>query len=196
MDATLLANSSQYCWMLQVASFCTSSCMLLGVVPVKPFSQQLPTFLLFRDCRSIEQQHWIHLYGSSNTVGAANVHFTTVYKDFWVVSFPLCTRGPNIVGSSCIHLHTTADTDPPTPNFVGQLHLFAAGALTKQCLPTMHVRRCLCLDSMRGDCQGMLDCNMLHVLKYYYYSYYLNSLSLLAAFCDCCRSKRKTIVLQ
>ena len=131
MDATLLANSSQYCWMLQVASFCTSSCMLLGVVPVKPFSQQLPTFLLFRDRRSIEQQHWIHLYGPSNIVGAANVHFTTVYKDFWVVSFPLCTRGPNIVGSSCIHLHTTADTDPPTPNFVGQLHLFAAGALTK-----------------------------------------------------------------
>ena len=54
-----------------------------------------------------------------------------VYKVFWVVSFPLCTGGPNIVGSSSIHLHTIADTDATTPNFVGQKHLFVAGALTK-----------------------------------------------------------------
>ena len=109
MDATLLANSSQHCWMLQVSSFCTSCYTLLGVVPVKLLSQQLPTFLLFRDRQSIAQQHWIHLYSSSNIVSAANVHFTMVYKVFWVVSFPLCTGGPNIVGSSCIHLHTTAN---------------------------------------------------------------------------------------
>ena len=57
MDATLLANSSQHCWMLQVSSFCTSCYTLLGVVPVKLLSQQLPTFLLFRDRQSIAQQH-------------------------------------------------------------------------------------------------------------------------------------------
>ena len=28
-----------------------------------------------------------------------------VYKDLWVVSFPRCTAGPNIVGSCCIRLH-------------------------------------------------------------------------------------------
>ena len=28
-----------------------------------------------------------------------------VYKDLWVVSFPRCTAGPNIVRSCCIHLH-------------------------------------------------------------------------------------------
>ena len=33
-----------------------------------------------------------------------------VYKDVWVVSFPRCTAGPNIVGSCCIRLHTTANT--------------------------------------------------------------------------------------
>ena len=53
-DATLLAINSQRCWMLHVASVCTPCCMLLRVVaqslkPVKLFSQQLPTFLLFRD---------------------------------------------------------------------------------------------------------------------------------------------------
>ena len=57
-DATLLANNSQHCWMLHVASVCTPCCMLLYVVaqslkPVKLFSQQLPTFLWFRDRRSV-----------------------------------------------------------------------------------------------------------------------------------------------
>ena len=32
-----------------------------------------------------------------------------VYKDLWIVSFPRCTAGPNIVGSYCIRLHTTAN---------------------------------------------------------------------------------------
>ena len=44
--------------------------MLLRVVaqslkPVKLFSQQLPTFLLFRDRRSVAQQCWIRLHSSS-----------------------------------------------------------------------------------------------------------------------------------
>ena len=42
-----------------------------------------------------------------------------VYKDLWVVSFPRCTAGPNIVGSCCIRLHTTANTDATTPSVVG-----------------------------------------------------------------------------
>ena len=48
--------------------------MLLRIVaqslkPVKLFSQQLPTFLLFRDRRSVAQQCWIRLHSSSNIVG-------------------------------------------------------------------------------------------------------------------------------
>ena len=48
-----VGNNSQHCWMLHDASVCTPCCMLLDVVaqslkPVKLFSQQLPTFLLFR----------------------------------------------------------------------------------------------------------------------------------------------------
>ena len=68
MDATLMTNNSQHCWMLHAASVCPHSVaccwMLLRVVarslkPVKLFSQQLPTFLLFRDQRSVAQQCWI-----------------------------------------------------------------------------------------------------------------------------------------
>ena len=40
----------------------------------------------------------------------------TVYKDLWVVSFPRCTAGPNIDGSCCIRLHTTANMHATTPN--------------------------------------------------------------------------------
>ena len=42
-------------------------------------------------------------------------------RALWVVSFPRCTAGPNNihVGSSCIRLYTTANTDARTPNIVG-----------------------------------------------------------------------------
>ena len=65
-NVVLLANNSQHCWMLHVASVSTPCCVFLGVVaqsltPVKVLSQQLPTFLLFRDRRSIAQQCWIRL---------------------------------------------------------------------------------------------------------------------------------------
>ena len=43
--------------------------------PVKLLSQQLPTFLLFCDCRSIAQQCWIRLHSSSNIVGATHAHY-------------------------------------------------------------------------------------------------------------------------
>ena len=44
--------------------------------------------------------------------------FRVVYKDLWVVSFPRCTAGPNIVGSCCIRLHTPVNTHATTPNIV------------------------------------------------------------------------------
>ena len=78
--------------------------MLLHVVvqslkPVKLFSRQLPTFLLFHDpnARSLRMD----------------------YKDLWVVFFLQCTAGPKLVGSCCIRLHTTTNTHATTPNIVG-----------------------------------------------------------------------------
>ena len=112
--------------------------MLLDVVaqslkPVKLFSQQLPTFLLFRDRRSVAQQCWIHLHSSSNIVGSHAHSLRMVYKDLWVVSFPQCTAGPNIVGSCCIRLNTTANTHATTRNNVGSccVRLHAALDRTK-----------------------------------------------------------------
>ena len=38
--------------------------------------QQLLTFLLFRDRRSVAQQYWIQSHSSSNIVGATHAHYT------------------------------------------------------------------------------------------------------------------------
>ena len=80
-------------------------CVMLGVVaqslkPVKMLSQQLPTFILFSDRRSVAQQFWIPFAQLLQHVEATHAHV-----------------GPSIVGSHCIRLHT--NTDASTPNFVG-----------------------------------------------------------------------------
>ena len=122
-DATLLANNFQHFWMLHVMAVCTPCCMLLGVVeqslqPVKPLNQQLPTFLPFRHRRSVAQQRWIRLHFlvncTSNIAGATHAHYVSQ-----VVTLPHCTADPNIVGSCCTRLQTTANTDATTPNIIG-----------------------------------------------------------------------------
>ena len=63
-------------------------CDLLEVVgrslkPVKLHGQQGPTFLLFRGHRSVVQQCWVHLHGTSNKVAptrARALHATYIYK--------------------------------------------------------------------------------------------------------------------
>ena len=50
-----------------------------------------------------------------------------VYKDLWVVS-----AGPNIVGSCCIRLHTTANTHATTPNIVGATMLGVVASVCTQ----------------------------------------------------------------
>ena len=116
-DATLLANNSQHCWMLYVASVCTPCCMLLDVVACccakfetgqtfQPTTSNI-SFVPWSPKRSatmmdpfaqLFQQCWGHARS-----------LRMVYKDLWAVSFPRCTADPNIVGSCCIRLHTTAN---------------------------------------------------------------------------------------
>ena len=65
--AKLLANNSQHCRVrLNTLLHVVSGVLLRKVLkPVKLLSQQLPTFLLFRDRRSVAQQCWIRLHSSS-----------------------------------------------------------------------------------------------------------------------------------
>ena len=109
---------------------CVRLHILLHVVaqslkPVKRFSQQLPTFLLFRDRRSVGQQCWIRLHCSSNIVGAAHAHavFPTMHcrsQRCWELVHPFahhCQHGlnnsqhcwRNNVGSCCVRLHAALE---------------------------------------------------------------------------------------
>ena len=112
--ATLLANNSQHYWMLHVLSVCTFCCMLLGVVVqslklVKLFEPTTPniSFVLWSLKRSttmldpfaqLLQHCWCH---------ACTLHM--ISKVLWVVSFPQCAAGSNIVGS----FHTTTHIVSP-----------------------------------------------------------------------------------
>ena len=103
--------------------------MLLGVVAkslktVKLLSQQLPTFLLFCDHQGEAQQCWIRLHNFSNIVGAMHEYYMwspLSLQSLMGCILPTMHYRSNIVGSCCIRLHTTANTDATTPNIVGLL---------------------------------------------------------------------------
>ena len=105
--------------------------MLLRVVaqslkPIKLFSQQIPTFSLFRDRRSVAQQYWIRLHSSSNIVvishGLQRLRgciLPTMHRrsqTCWELLLPFAHHcqyarnnsqhcWPNNVGSCCARLH-------------------------------------------------------------------------------------------
>ena len=108
------------CWMLLLV-------VAQSLKPVTLFSQQLPTFLLFRDRRSLVQQCWNRLHSSSNIVGATYSHYAWSTK-----TYGLYPAGPNIVGSCCIRLHTTANTHATTPNIVGATMLGVVASVCTQ----------------------------------------------------------------
>ena len=126
-DATVLANNSQHCWMLHVASVCTPCCMLLDVVaqsfkPVKLFSQQLSTFLLFCDRRKVAQQCWMHLQSSSNIVGATHAYYAWFTKIYGLYPSHDALQVPALLG-------VVASVCTPLPAHTQQLPTL----LTQQC---------------------------------------------------------------
>ena len=99
--------------------------MLLRVVaqslkPVKLFSQQLPTFLLFRDRRSVAQQCWIHLHSSSNIVGVTHAHYAWFTKTCGLYPSHDALQVPTLLGvvaSVCTPLPTRTQQ---LPTLLGQ----------------------------------------------------------------------------
>ena len=124
-----LRKRTQHCWpttpnivgcymlrpfhsLLHVVICC---CVLLGVVAkrlkaVKLLGQQLPTFLLFRDRRSV---------GPKNYVGSICTALITLLGPRTRITHGLQSLMGCILGSCCILLHTTANTNATTLNIVG-----------------------------------------------------------------------------
>ena len=122
----MLVNNSQFCWMLHVTPVCTPCCMMLlfgGSCCGKFETGESfePTFLLFRDSRSVALQCWIRLHSSSKTDWTTHAHciwFTktnglypshdalqvpTLLGVIATVCTPLPTQKKN-VGSCCVCL--------------------------------------------------------------------------------------------
>ena len=98
------------CYMLRPFAHLVACCwMLLRVVaqslkPVKLFSQQLPTFLLFRDRRSVAQQCWIRLHSSSNIVGATHAHYAWFTKIYRLYPSHDALQVPTLLAQQCWEL--------------------------------------------------------------------------------------------
>ena len=90
------------CWMLLRVD-------AQSLKPAKLFSQQLPTFLLFRDRRSVGQQCWIGLHSSSNIVGATHAHYAWFTKTYGLYPSHDALQVPTLLGvvaSVCTPLQT------------------------------------------------------------------------------------------
>ena len=66
--------------------------------PVKLFSQQLQTFLLFRDRRRVAQQCWIRLQSSSNIVGATHAYYAWFTKTYGLYPSHDALQVPTLLG--------------------------------------------------------------------------------------------------
>ena len=109
------------CYILRPLAHPVACCwMLLRVVaqslkPVKLFSQQLPTFLLFRDRQSVAQQYWIRLHSSSNIVGATHAHYAWFTKTYGLYPSHDALQVPTLLGvvaSVCTPLPTRTQQLP------------------------------------------------------------------------------------
>ena len=145
-DATLLANNSQHCWMLHVASVSTIRCMLLDVVACRcakfdtgqTFQPRTPniSFVPWSPKRSATMldpfaKLFQHFWGHAHSLRMD-------FKELWVVFFPRCTAGPKLVGSCCIRLHTTANTHATTPNVVASVCTQPKAQVYKETLKHVH----------------------------------------------------------
>ena len=96
------------CWMLLHA-------VAQSLKPVKLLSQQFPTFLLFRNRRSVAQQCWIRLHSSSNIVGATHAHYAWFTKTYGLYPSHDALQVPTLLGvvaSVCTPLPTRTQQLP------------------------------------------------------------------------------------
>ena len=88
---------------------------LLRIQEAYSKAQQLPTFLLFRDRRSLTQQCWIRLHSSSNIFGAKHAHSAWFTKTYGLYPSHDALQVPTLLGvvaSVCTPLPTCTQQLP------------------------------------------------------------------------------------
>ena len=101
-DATLLDVTC--CVRLHTLLHVVGSCCAEFDKLIKFLSQQFPTFLLFRDRRSVAQQRWIRLQSSSNIVGATYAHYKWFTKTYGLYLSHDALQVPTFYGQQCWEL--------------------------------------------------------------------------------------------
>ena len=107
---------------VQTDATCNIQQCCLRLHGAKLFSQQLPTFLLFRDRRSVAQQCWIRLLSSFNVVGATHAHYAWFTKTYGLYPSHDALQVPTLLGvvaSVCTPLPTRTQQLPTWRNSVG-----------------------------------------------------------------------------
>ena len=100
-------------------------------LPVKLFSQRLPTFLLSRDHRSVAQQCWIRLQRFFNIVGATHAHYAWFTKTYGLYPSHDALQVPTLFG-------VVASVCTPRPTGTQQLPTF----LGQQCWELLRLFAC------------------------------------------------------
>ena len=140
--------------------------MLLHVVaqslkPVKLFSQQLPTFLLFRDRRSVAQQCWIRLHSSSNIVGATHAHYAWITKTYGLYSSHDALQVPNLLG-------VVASVCTPLPTRTQQLPTLLAQQCWELLRPFVRSLRLAIIPSHYSSLQNCPIAVVYYVINYHF----------------------------
>ena len=95
------------CYMLRPFAYLVACCWKLlrkFDKPIKLLNQQLPTFRLFHDRRSVAQQCWIRLHGSSTIVGATYAHYSWFTKSYGLYLSHDALQVPTFYGQQCWEL--------------------------------------------------------------------------------------------
>ena len=140
--------------------------MLLHVVaqslkPVKLFSQQLPTFLLFGDRWSVAQQCWIRLHSSSNIVGATHAHYAWITKTYGLYSSHDALQVPNLLG-------VVASVCTPLPTRTQQLPTLLAQQCWELLRPFVRSLRLAIIPSHYSSLQNCPIAVVYYVINYHF----------------------------
>ena len=127
--------------MLHVASVCTHCCMLLDVVACccarfetgQTFQPTTPNISVVplspkRNATMLDPfaQLSQHCWGRARSL-------CMVYKDLWVVSFPRCTAGPDIVGNCCVRCTQLPTRTQQLPTLLAQQCSTMLGVVASVC---------------------------------------------------------------
>ena len=124
---------------------------LLRIQEAYSKAQQLPTFLLFRDRRSLAQQCWIRLHSSFNIFGAKHAHYAWFTKTHGLYPFHDALQVLTLMG-------VVASVCTPLPTHTQQLPTLLAQQCWELLRPftrSLRLLSCLAFSRRHSEMTGL-----------------------------------------